>query len=226
MLNPNKLYFMNRTRNTLALAFVASIGLTFFACDEEEATPDAIVSTTVSNLAADPPTGFNPNTGQPTGTTGKFKLFSFKTGEAVANADSATNQWDLGFRGTTIIVNSPTSGPGTSVVQVVSGIFEELVEAPLDGYKSDDKNATIKNAIPTGSGNGWYTATGGGPGSATVVKPIAGKIIVVKTADNRYAKMEILSYYKDAPANPTGTEPSRYYTFRYVYQPNDTRSFE
>mgnify|MGYP000494908585 CR=1 FL=1 len=125
-----------------------------------------------------------------------------------------------------IIVNSPTSGPGTSMVQILNGIFDELVEALTEGYKSDDKNALIKYAIPTGSGNGWYTATGGGPGTPTIVKPIAGKIILVKTADNRYAKMEILSYYKDAPSNPTGTEPSRYYTFRYVYQPNETNSFK
>jgi hypothetical protein len=226
MLNPINKYYMNRTINKFFLLLVACSAFTFFACDEEEPTPDPIVSVTVSNLAADPPTGFNPTTGQPTGTTGKFKFFSFKTGAEVANTDSATNKWDLGFRGTTIIVNSPTSGPGTSVVQVVEGIFEELTEAPLNGYKSDDKDATVKNAIPTGSNNGWYTATGGGPGSVTVVKPIPGKIIVVRTADNRYAKMEILSYYKDAPANPTGREPSRYYTFRYVYQPNDTRSFE
>ena len=56
--------------------------------------------------------------------------------------------------------------------------------------------------------------------------PTAGKIIVAKTSDGRYAKMEILSYYKDAPATPTFNNEARYYTFRYVYQPNDTRSFE
>lgn len=216
---------MNVKKNALYVSLAGIFAFSLIACDENEVTPAPIVAVTVSNLAADPPTGFNPTTGQPIGTTGKYKFFSFKTGEIVPNADSATNKWDLGFRGTTIIVNSPTSGPGTSVVQLVDGIFGELTEAPLEGYKSDDKNATIKFAIPTGSGNGWFTATGGGPSSPTVVKPIPGKIIVIRTADNRYAKMEILSYYKDAPANPVGTEPSRYYTFRYVYQPNDSRSF-
>ncbi len=217
---------MNSIKSIFTLFLVIAFSTMFMACKEDDPTPDPIVSTTISNLAADPSTGFNPTTGAPIGQKNKFTFFSFKTGAAIDAVDSATNKWDLGFKGTTIIVNSPTSGPGTSLVQVVSGIFDELNEAPADGYKADDKNATIKNAIPTGSGNGWYTATGGAPGTPTIVKPIAGKIIIVKTADSRYAKLEILSYYKDAPASPTGNEPSRYYTFRYVYQPNDTKSFK
>lgn len=216
---------MNSFKSILSFVLLALMSATFMGCKEDDPAPDPIVSTTISNLAADPSTGFNPTTGAPIGQKNKFTFFSFKTGAVVDPVDSATNKWDLGFKGTTIIVNSPSSGPGTSVVQIVNGIFEELTQAPADGYKSDDKNAAIKNAIPTGSGNGWYTATGGGPGSPTIVKPIPGKIIVVKTGDGRYAKMEILNYYKDAPPNPTGNEPSRYYTFRYVYQPNETTSF-
>jgi hypothetical protein len=217
---------MNSIKSIFTLFLLGAVSTMFVACKEDDPTPDPIVSTTISNLAADPSTGFNPTTGAPIGQKNKFTFFSFKTGAVIDAVDSATNKWDLGFKGTTIIVNSPTSGPGTSLVQIVSGIFDELNEAPADGYKADDKNATIKNAIPTGSNNGWYTASGGAPGTPTIVKPIAGKIIVVKTGDGRYAKMEILSYYKDAPSSPTGTEPSRYYTFRYVYQPNDTKSFK
>ena len=217
---------MNTIKSLLSLICLVFILTGFIGCKDDDPTPEPLVATTISNLAADPATGFSSTTGAPIGTTGKFTFFSFKTGAIVDHADSATNKWDLGFRGTTIIVNSPTSGPGTSVVQIVGGIFDELKEAPADGYKSDNKTATVKYAIPTGSGNGWYSATGGGPGSPTIVKPVAGKIIIVKTADSRYAKFEILSYYKDAPASPTGNEPSRYYTFRYVYQPNDSKSFQ
>jgi HmuY protein len=209
-----------------------STGLLFGAvlflsgCNKEE-DPIPVISTTVSNLAADPGTGFNPNTGQPTGLTRKFTLFSFKTGAVVANSDSATAKWDLGFNGTTIIVNGATSGPGTAQAQIASGIFDELVEAPEAGYKSDNDPAPIAGApnanlaIPTGSGQGWYTYDG----AAMVNRPTAGKVVVVKTSEGRYAKMEILSYYKDAPASPTSSSTARYYTFRYVYQPNDTRSF-
>ncbi|MBK7652567.1 MAG: HmuY family protein [Flammeovirgaceae bacterium] len=99
--------------------------------------------------------------------------------------------------------------------------FDELAEAPETGYLSDNDVAPIGGApntnlaIHTGSGKGWYTYDGAG----MVNKPTAGKIILVKTSENRYAKMEILSYYKDAPANPTFNNTARYYTFRYVYQP-------
>ena len=217
---------MNSVKSILSLVIIASLVATFTGCSENE-DPLPVVATTFSNLAADPGTGFNPTTGQPTGLTRQFTFFSFKTGDVVAHTDSATNKWDLGFNGTTIIVNSATSGPGTAQAQIISGIFDELTTAPMDGYKSDNDVAPIAGApnanlaIPTGSGQGWYTYDG----VNMVNKPTAGKIIVVKTSEGRYAKMEILSYYKDAPANPTFNNTARYYTFRYVFQPNETSSF-
>lgn len=217
---------MNSIKSILSLVVLVGVVIAFTGCTESE-DPIPVIATTFSNLAADPGTGFNPNTGQPTGLTRKFTLFSFKTGEIIANTDSATNKWDLGFNGTTIIVNSATSGPGTSQAQIVNGIFDELTTAPADGYKSDNDPAPIAGApnanlvIPTGSGQGWYTYDG----AAQVNRPTAGKVIVVKTSEGRYAKMEIISYYKDAPANPTSSNIARYYSFRYVYQPNDTRLF-
>jgi hypothetical protein len=215
---------MKSLKSILSLsALVTTLFLS--SCGEDDPKP-ALEATTFTNLAADPATGFNPNTGQATGTTGKFKFFSFKTGDVVANTDSATNKWDLGFRGTTIIVNSGTSGPGNGAAQVYTGIFDELQVAPDAGYNVDNKTATPAYAIPIGSGNGWYTATGGGPTSPTVITPTAGKFIVLKTADGKFAKLEILSYYKDAPATPTGTEPARYYTFRYIYQPDGSKNLK
>ncbi len=217
---------MNSVKSILSLVIIAGFVATFIGCSENE-DPLPVIATTFSNLAADPGTGFNPTTGQPTGLTRQFTFFSFKTGDVVAHTDSATNKWDLGFNGTTIIVNSATSGPGTTQAQIISGIFDELTTAPADGYKSDNDVAPIAGApnanlaIPTGSGQGWYTYDG----ANMVNKPTAGKIIVVKTSEGRFAKMEILSYYKDAPANPTFNNTARYYTFRYVYQPNETTSF-
>lgn len=206
----------------VSVLFVGIVAL-MVSCSDDDPVLEPVVAVTISNLEVDPATGFNPNTGQPIGTTGKFKLFSFESGATVSNSDSVTTKWDIGFRGTTIIVNGGTSGPGSAQAQIVTGIFDEVTEAPETGYASD--NGTTY-AIPTGSGNGWYNAAGGGPSSPTIITPIAGRVIVVKTATGRYAKLEILSYYKDAPASPTGTEPARYYTFRFVYQPNDSRKFE
>lgn len=204
-----------KTNRTLP-ALIAVALITLASCQKDDPAPVTILSETVSNLPADPPTGgYDPMSGQPIGVTKKFTLFSFKTGAVVANADSATAQWDLGFNGTTIITNSGTSGPGTAGAQVVNGIFDELIAAPEDGYGTDDKTTVPATyAIPRGSGNGWYNYNP----ATNVISPIAGRVIIVKTSEGKFAKMEILSYYKDSPAAPSSTDIDRHYSFRYVYQ--------
>src|SRR5690349_4398674 len=69
--------------------------------------------------------------------TSKYTLYSFSDGAVVANADSASAKWDIGFRGTTIILNGGASGPGAASGQIVAGIFEEIVLAPETGYAQD-----------------------------------------------------------------------------------------
>jgi hypothetical protein len=213
---------MKTNRQILLLSGLALFALT--SCQKDDPAPVTITASTVTNLPADPPSGgYDPMTGQPIGVTKKFTLFSFKTGAIVANADSATSNWDLGFNGTTIIVNSGTSGPGSAGAQVVTGIFDELDEAPESGYGTDDKTTVPATyAIPRGSGNGWYNYNP----STFVISPIAGRVIVVKTSEGKYAKMEILSYYKDSPASPSSTDIDRHYTFRYVYQSGTGTSFK
>jgi hypothetical protein len=215
---------MKMNRLILMLSSVALI--TLASCQKDDPAPVTITASTVTNLPADPPTGgYNPMNGQPIGVTKKYTLFSFKTGAVVANTDSATANWDLGFNGTNIIVNSGTSGPGTASAQVLSGIFEEILVAPESGYSTDDKTTVPATyAIPRGSGNGWYNYNP----ATNVISPIAGRVIVVKTSEGKYAKMEILSYYKDSPAAPSPStgDLDRYYTFRYVYQSGTSNSFE
>lgn len=189
--------------------------LTFAACDEDDEKPVVqLEATTVADLNSV--------------STKNFTLFSFAEGAIVTNTDSATTKWDIGFRGTTIILNSGTSGPGNAAGQTVSGIFEEILEAPADGYAVDGTTKAI-----VGSG-GWYTYTGDAPtGPKHAILPNAGKILILKTADGKYVKMEILSYYQGNPNTTTAefadlaTRPaSRYYTFRFIYQPDGTRNLE
>ena len=213
---------MNSLKLFWSIVLFACISGLSISCKDDDPQPDPIVATTFTDLAADPGTGVNPATGQPTGITNKYTLFSFKTGAVVANADSASTKWDVGFRRTTIIVNAGTSGPGAAGAIVKAALFDEVKEAPADGYAIDNKTATPAFAIPTGSGNGWYTYDA----SANVIKPTAGKILIIRTADGHYAKVEILSYYKGNKSAPTSTDVSGHYSFRYVYQPNDSKSFE
>ena len=151
---------------------------------------------------------------------GHFTLYSFKNDTAIALIDSNTTKWDVGFNATTIILNGGTSGPGGTTAQMQTGLYDDMAAAPETGYTSDD-NTKAYHAIPTGSGNGWYNYDG----NTHVISSIPGRVIVVKTTDSRYVKMEILSYYKNMPANPVNTDSARFYSFRYLYQVSGSRTF-
>jgi HmuY protein len=187
----------------------------FSACDDDDETPIVqLEATTVTDLNSV--------------STKNYTLFSFATGATVANSDSASAKWDIGFRGTTIILNSGISGPGNAAGQTVTGIFEEIVEAPADGYAVDGTTKAI-----VGSG-GWYTYTGEAPtGPKHAILPNAGKILILKTADGKFVKVEMISYYLGNPNTTTATfadlatrPASRYYTFRFIYQPDGTANLE
>lgn len=197
----------------LSSIFIALIALFFASCSKkEEVAPVPLVAQTVSNLPADP-ISRDPSTGQVIGGTNLFTLFSFKENKIIANSDSATNKWDVGFRGTTIIVNGGSIRTGQGGAYIHTGLFDELKEVPAGAAFAQD-NSPTSLAIPTSSGLGWFNYNS----TTHIVSPIPGKVIVIRTGDGKFAKMEILSYYKDAPTTPTATSQSRFYTFRFVYQ--------
>jgi hypothetical protein len=203
-------------------AFVFSMAFIFSSCSEDEGKPILpLEATVVTNIAANPTADANNN---PIPPTNKFTLFSLRENKIIPNSDSATAKWDVGFRSTTVIFNGGSSGPGNGQAQVMTGIFDELLVAPETGYKVD---AAPTYAVPTGSNNGWYTYTGSTGTPPNTILPLAGKYIAVKTADGKYAKMEILSYYHGNPSlNDIPTKPGRYYTFRFIYQPDGTTNLK
>lgn len=202
--------------NFLKLSIVA-LAIVVSSCsnDDSNSTP-ALETETFSNLFA-PQTG---GQGQPVG--GAFTKFSFSENAVVTN-----DNWDIAFRGTTIIVNGGTqigitdepTRTGIGAVSMVTSTLDAVMAIPATSTFAQDGNATY--AIPTGSGNGWYNYNS----SNNIISPIAGKVFVVKTHDGKYAKFEILSYYQNAPANPDATSVGRYFTFNFVYQPNSTTTF-
>lgn len=192
--------------------------LVFTACDSDDDGPVLleVASDTVTNLFA-PQTG-----GQDQGPiSGEFTKFDFATGsETVSDTD-----WDIAFRGTAIIINGGASlgtidepaRSGNGAAYIATGTFAAITEVNSSMFVQDSDTGY---AIPTGSGNGWYTYEF----MTNTIEPIPGRVLVIRTRDNRYAKIEILSYYKDAPDVITpdiAANDLRYYTFNYVYQPNE-----
>lgn len=202
-----------KTFKTLTVIALTLLGFTSCSNDDDGTPLLEIESEIVSNLHA-PQTG---GQGQPIG--GEFTKFDFSTG-ATTTSDT---DWDIAFRGTTIIVNGGESQGTTDEPTRTGNAAAYIASNTFAGVTTVDVNLLVQDsetslAIQTGSDNGWYNYN-----SATfTITPLAGKILVFRTRDNRYAKVEILNYYQDAPSNPDPlADEGRYYTFNYVYQPNE-----
>ena len=219
---------MRKIINQVALVLVISAGL--LACSKDS-TGLVLVNTdqTVTDLRADTIIGLDPITGMPV-SAGKYTFYSLERGEMVANSDSASAKWDVAFAGTTILTNAGTSySNGIGGGFVYKGVlYDTLTTISADSvFRTDNTSASPKTyAITTGNTRGWYNYDF----ATSLVTPLAGRVLVIKTASGKYAKMEILNYYKGGITPVTGTEAEklakqRYYKFRYKFQPNGTKTF-
>jgi hypothetical protein len=212
-----------KTQISLIATMLAAVFI--IACKKEKVSnPTPLQAKMINDLPADTIIGISP-IGQPYG-SGKFTLYSFETDQIILNSDSATAKWDIGFRGATIITNSGTGGPANGGAFIWIGNFTDLKEIPADSIFRTD-NAPAAYAIPAGSGNGWYNYNGG----TQLLTPIPGRVLVFRTANSRYVKVEILNYYKGGiTPDPSSSDAEkiskqRYYTFRYIYQPDGSKKF-
>jgi hypothetical protein len=221
----------------MIFGLIATVAIAFSACEENNPVVsngpglrDYSVSVngkivTVKNLDADTILGFS-IFGQPFG-SGKFTFFSLVNNSRVISSDSATANWDIAFRGSRILVNNGTSGPGNGGGFVFVEGFDGVNSVPADSTFRIDNNTTSTYAISNPSGSSWYNYDG----QSTLLTPTPGRTLIIKTANGNYAKLEILNYYRGG-ATPSSTASndvkaydSRYYTFRYTYQPDGTTNF-
>ena len=203
-----------------------------YSCKKDEPTPNPTPSgltiDTVRNLVADSVISFTPNPQGPPQivSTNKFTFYNLRTNSRVAAIDSNSNNWDIAFKRTTIIINGGVSGPGQGGAYIYNGLFNELTSVNTSSIRVD--SARNNFSIPMGSGNGWYASA---PPPTNLTTPIPGRVLVIRTADGKYAKLEILNYYKGGVTPPTTASDSvkiydaRYYTFRYTIQPNGSTTF-
>ena len=138
--------------------------------------------------------------------SGHRVFFSFSEGGVIDVMDENTEDWDVSFEGTDVRVGGRALVSGTP--------FMSLAAAPQQGFRKDTAE---ENAIPTGSDVSWYSYN-----FNTHVVNIIPNTIVIETANKRFAKMEILSFYK---GGDDGQGAPNYFTFRYVFQPDGSRNF-
>lgn len=100
---------------------------------------------------------------------------------------------------------------GNAAAYIATGTLASVVSVNSESLEQDSVNGYVLS--------NWYTYAGP---PTHLISPTAGKILVIRTHDRKYSKVEILSYYKDAPDIPDAfVDEERYYTFNYVYQPNE-----
>jgi len=152
------------------------------------------------------------------GNTKEAVYFSLEQKKEV---DASSADWDIKFSGTTISFGNGAGG------QLAEGILASYGMAPESNYS---------NSNIGGSGS-YYTYTNTTePQHAVLMKP--GVLLIVKTGKGKYAKIEMISYYKGNPDVTTAdfadwkaggirqtTWPVKYYTFNYVIQSDGTNKF-
>ena len=198
----------------------------FQSCTKDEVSEPQVtlIQKIVKDVPADTILGVS-QIGQPYG-SGKFTFYSFESNSIVPNSDSNSTKWDIGVRGSTIITNGGTSGPGNVGAFVYVGTFDDLTAVPADStFKVD---AAPNFAITAGSNKGWYLYTP----QTNLLTPLPGRVLVFRTATGKFAKVEILNYYKGG-TTPAATDPDavkiftqRYYTFKFAYQADGTKNFK
>jgi hypothetical protein len=109
--------------------------------------------------------------------------------------------WDLAFRRFAIV-----AGDGGGILDLGERHFDEVRSVPADGYQPNERTGEPRNPAIAG----WYQY--GFFSHVLTPKP---HVWAVRTADARYAKLEIVSYY--CP----GAQPGCL-TFRYVFQGDGT----
>lgn len=221
-----------------------SIATAFTACKKDDSSTSIDTTNTgsfktyvtggvtyVQNFVADTIQGYDPNPpGNPIGATGVRTFYSLERNEPMTVADTATKTWDLAFNGSRIWINGGVSGNKMGAAYNVAALFENVTMAYDSLLKVDGTTRAIAGYDPSlntpgaPSNSGWYNLTPAPP-QPSVVVPILGRTIVVRTASGKYAKIEIQCYYKGG-VTPTTPSPKleRYYNFRYFYQANGTRN--
>ena len=155
--------------------------------------------------------------------TGKFEKFSFSEGDTV-NHDN----WDVAFSGTTIIVNGGDSynvnqpeRTGNAAVYIATGVMSDIKIVDINKLEQDNASEPAIIDDLGISEQGWASYDI----STHILSPIPGRILVFRTHDNKYAKMEIIYFYDSPEPQPLEGDFGGFYTFNYVYQLDGITAF-
>jgi hypothetical protein len=138
----------------------------------------------------------------------RWRWFDFSRDAIVESP--GPREWDLAFRRHDVLVNGGEGFAGNGGAIALEGVaFDSVDEVPEAGYLPSEAGRDSTNPLF----EKWYDY--GFTSHLLEPKP---RVYAIRTADGRYAKLEILSYY--CPEAVSGCM-----TFRYAYQGSGTRVF-
>jgi len=197
------------------LNLILSVLILFFTSCEKSSNNDVIIDEDVITFVELNASQYIVNPSDSV-LTGKYEKFSFSEGDTVSHEN-----WDVALRGTTIIVNGGDSysvnqpeRTGNAAVYIATGVMSDIRTVDLSKLEQDNTSGPAIVDDLGISGNGWASYDM----STHIISPIAGRILVFRTHDNKYAKMEIVYYYDSPNPDPSNGDYGGFYTFNYVYQ--------
>lgn len=173
--------------------------------------------------------------------------FSFKTKKEVEATQVKTMEWDMAFGGmmTSLIsgnnsVDAANYGVGSNAIggiAIVEKPFDQVTDVPAESeFKTGKDVYGMDKEGAYGTGTGWYlydmSGTIKGDGSEQK-KHVAyampeKRTLVIRTAKGDYAKIKMISLYKDAfTADKMFKDtPKSFFTFEYVVVPKGSTKFQ
>jgi hypothetical protein len=148
----------------------------------------------------------------------QWSYFDFSRGSAVDVPHQFGVDWDLAYQRHKILANGGATNPKGrgAILNLGQVTFDEVVEVPVEGYVEDSIAAINPEAISTENlaMKTWYHYN-----FLTHVLRPKPNIYAIRTADGKYAKLRVISYYCD------GGRASGCFTIEYVYQGDGSRQF-
>jgi hypothetical protein len=89
--------------------------------------------------------------------------------------------------------------------------YDQLTTVPTAELRAEDTVAARRIISPSLGGDGLFVYDF----QTHVLKPVPTKTLVLKTRTGKYVKVQFVSLYKDAPAQPNPYDLG-YYTIRYT----------
>ena len=164
--------------------------------------------------------------------TADWQYFSLATGSVVSATQSNTTSWDIAFKEYYVKLNGGASGKGKGeALKTDSKDFESVKETITVGFEKD-KEVTFKDMKGKETKENVSPVLTGGFGSTTGtinLNPANIKkwgsvyapnnwVYIIKTADGKYAKVQVTDFYKEVNGKKAGNFP------KLKYQLSDTQS--